>query len=85
MASGGLVGLERISGLSLTATTPDHSTISRTRRLLPVETHRALLRWVLKRLAEQGLLKGRTMGIDATTLEVNAALKSIVRRDNGEG
>ena len=79
------LGLRGFLGLSLTETTPDHSTISRTRRLLPVETHRALFRWVLKRLAEQGLLKGKTMGIDATTLEANAALKSIVRRDNGEG
>lgn len=71
-------------GLPLTEATPDHSTISRNRRLLPEETHRALFRWVLKRLAEQGLLKGKTIGIDATTLEANAALKSIVRRDNGE-
>jgi transposase len=71
-------------GLSLTETTPDHSTISRNRRLLPEETHRAMFRWVLKRLAEHGLLKGKTMGIDATTLEANAALKSIVRRDSGE-
>ena len=79
------LGLRGFLGLSLIETTPDHSTISRTRRLLPLETHRALFRWVLKRLAEQGLLKGKTMGIDATTLEANAALKSIVRRDNGEG
>jgi transposase len=71
-------------GLSLTEATPDHSTISRNRRLLPEETHRAMFRWVLKRLAEHGLLKGKTMGIDATTLEANAALKSIVRRDSGE-
>ena len=50
------LGLRGFLGLSLTETTPDHSTISRTRRLLPVETHRALFRWVLKRLAEQGIL-----------------------------
>src|SRR5689334_9363633 len=79
------LGLRGFLGISLTETTPDHSTLSRTRRLLPVETHRALFRWVLKRLAEQGLLQGKTIGIDATTLEANAALKSIVRRDNGEG
>jgi transposase len=41
--------------------------------------------WVLRVLAENGLLKGETLGIDATTLEANAALRSIVRRDTGEG
>src|SRR6202158_2729682 len=64
---------------------PDHSTISRTRRLLDVETHREVFTWVLGVLAEKGLLKGKTVGIDATTLEANAALRSIVRRDTGEG
>ena len=46
-------------------------------------THKAVFRWVLKRLAEQGLLSGKNLGVDATTLEANAALRSIVRRDNG--
>lgn len=64
---------------------PDHSTISRTRRLIDVETHQAVFRWVLELLAEKGLLKGKTVGIDATTLEANAAMRSIVRRDTGEG
>jgi transposase len=72
-------------GLSLPEAPPDHSTISRTRRLIDLETHRALFSWVLARLAEVGLLKGQTIGIDATTLEANAALRSIVRRDTGEG
>jgi transposase len=63
---------------------PDHSTISRTRRLIDVETHQAVFQWVLKVLADQKLLKGRTIGVDATTLEANAALRSIVRRDSGE-
>ena len=63
----------------------DHSTISRTRRLIDVETHQAVFRWVLDLLAEKDLLKGKTIGIDATTLEANAALRSIVRRDTGEG
>src|ERR1700694_1602332 len=63
---------------------PDHSTISRTRRLIDVETHREVFTWVLGVLAEKGLLKGKTLGIDATTLEANAALRSIVRRDSGE-
>src|SRR5712691_1731410 len=71
-------------GLGLDATAPDHSTISRTRRLIDVETHRAVFTWVQERLATAGLLKGRTVAIDATTLEANAAMRSIVRRDTGE-
>ena len=78
------LALRSFLGMTLTEATPDHSTISRTRRLLPLETHRAVFRWVLKRVAEQGLLKNKTIGIDATTLEANAALKSIVQRDTGE-
>jgi DNA-binding Lrp family transcriptional regulator len=58
---------------------------SRTRRLIDVETHQTVFRWVLERLAEKGLLKGKTIGIDATTLEANAAMCSIERRDTGEG
>jgi transposase len=71
-------------GLSLPEAPPDHSTISRTRRLIDVETHRAVFTWVLARLGEAGLVKGQTIGIDATTLEANAALRNIVRRDTGE-
>jgi transposase len=72
-------------GLDLHEPSPDHSTLSRTRRLIDVETHRAVFTWVLQRLADAGLVKGHTLGIDATTLEANAALRSIVRRDTGEG
>lgn len=72
-------------GLSLSEAPPDHSTISRTRRLIDVETHRAVFTWVLARLGEAGLVQGKTIGIDATTLEANAALRSIVRRDTGDG
>ena len=71
-------------GLGLDAAAPDHSTISRTRRLIDVETHRAVFTWVQERLAAAGLLKGRTVAIDATTLEANVAMRSIVRRDTGE-
>src|ERR1700722_15087110 len=63
---------------------PDHSTISRTRRLIDLETHRDVFTWVQQRLVEAGLLKGQTLAIDATTLEANAAMRSIVRRDTGE-
>ncbi len=57
----------------------DHSTVSRMRRLIDVETHQAIFTWVLQRLADAKLVKGKTIGIDATTLEANAALRSIVR------
>lgn len=79
------LSLREFLGLSLEEQTPDHSTLSKTRRLMSLGTHRAVFRWVLKRLAEEGLLKGKTLGVDATTLEANAALRSIVRRDNGAG
>ena len=79
------LALRRFLGVGLDQMPPDHSTISRTRRLIDVETHQEVFGWVLERLAEKGLLKGKTMGVDATTLEANAALRSIVRRDTGEG
>ena len=78
------LSLRKFLGYALDEETPDHSTISRTRRLYWVETHKAVFRWVLKILVEEGLLCGQTVSIDATTLEANAALKSIVRRDNGQ-
>jgi transposase len=70
--------------IALDESVPDHSTISRTRRLMDVETHQAVFQWVLEVLAEKKLLIGTTIGVDATTLEANAALRSIVRRDSGE-
>jgi transposase len=78
------LAIRRFVGLGLDATAPDHSTISRTRRLIDVETHRAVFTWVQERLVAAGLLTGRTVAIDATTLEANAAMRSIVRRDTGE-
>ena len=71
-------------GFCLDKTPPDHSTISRTRRLIALETHRSVFTWILQVLATADLVKGKTIGIDATTLEANAALRSIVRRDSGE-
>jgi transposase len=71
-------------GVGLEDAPPDHSTISRTRRLIDLETHRAVFTWALQCLSTAGLVKGKTIGIDATTLEANAALRSIVRRDTGE-
>jgi transposase len=71
--------------IGLDERTPDHSTLSRTRRLIDIDPHREVFAWVLALLAEHGLLKGQRMGIDATTLEANAAMRSIVRRHTGEG
>jgi transposase len=70
-------------GYDLSEPTPDHSTVSRTRRLYSVETHRAVMKWVLKLLRKHGLADGQSVCIDATTLQANAALKSLVRRDTG--
>lgn len=71
-------------GLELDEAPPDHSTVSRTRRLIDLDAHHAVFTWILQRLADAGLVKGKTIGIDGTTLEANAALRSIVRRDTGE-
>jgi transposase len=71
-------------GLPLDEGAPDHSTISRTRRLIDVETHEQVFTWVLERVASEGLLVGKTVGIDATALEANAAMRSIVRRGTGD-
>ena len=77
--------LREFLGFSLTESTPDHSTMSRTRRLMPVETHQAVFRWFGKVLGEEGLIDGQTVAIDATMLEANAAMRSIQRRDDGRG
>jgi len=75
--------LREFLGFTLTESTPDHSTMSRTRRLMPVETHKAVFRWFVKVMGEEGLLDGQTVAIDATMLEANAAMRSIQRRDDG--
>jgi transposase len=82
--AGDSLSIREFVGIPLNERAPDHTTISRTRRLIDVETHRQVFAWVLELLADVGLVKGKRIGIDATTLEANAALRSIVRRDNGE-
>ena len=78
------LALRAFLGYELSQETPDHSTLCRTRQRLPAEVHQELFSFVLKVLAEKGLLQGQTIGVDATTLEANAALRSIVRRQGGE-
>jgi transposase len=82
--SGDSLSIRSFCRIALDESVPDHSTISRTRRWMDVETHQAVFQWVLQVLAEKKLLKGNSIGVDATTLEANAALRSIVRRDTGE-
>ena len=79
----GFVAFVESVDIALHEASPDHSTVSRTRRRIDVETHQAVFTWVLQRLADAALVGGKTVGIDATTLEAKAALRSIVRRDTG--
>jgi transposase len=78
------LSLRQFLSYGMDESTPDHVTISRTRRLLDAETHQRVFGWVLDQLARKGLVKGKTIGVDSTTLEANAAMKSIVRRDTQE-
>ena len=77
--------LKLFLGYAIDQTTPDHSTLSRTRRLIDLQTHAGVFRFLLKVLANHNLIGGKTVGVDSTTLEANAAMRSIVRRDSGEG
>ena len=81
---GDSLSLREFLGIPLTEETPDHSSLTRVRDRLPLEVHAAVFQWVLALAAEKGLLPGKTVAVDATTLEADAAMKSIVRRDTGE-
>jgi transposase len=78
------LSLREFLGVPLTADTPDHSSLTRVRDRLPEEVHAAVFQWVLRLVAEKGLMPGKTAAVDSTFLEANAAMKSIVRRDTGE-
>jgi transposase len=79
------LSLKTFLGIACDQSAPDHSTISRTRRLIDLETHAEVFQFLLKVLANHALVEGKTVGVDSTTLEANAAMRSIVRRDTGEG
>ena len=79
------LSLREFLRLGTTEPVPDHSWLSKTRSRLPLEVHEAVFTWVLQRLAEHGLVQGDRIGVDASTMEANAALRAIVRRDSGEG
>jgi len=81
---GDSLSLRAFLGLPLIQETPDHSSLTRVRDRLPLAIHAAVFQWVLQLAAEKGLLRGKTVAVDATTLEANAAMKTIVRRETGE-
>jgi transposase len=78
------LSLRDFLGLELRERVPDHSWLSRTRARLPLEVHEQVFGWVLEQLAERGLVKGARIGVDASTMEANAAMRGIRRRDTGE-
>src|ERR687885_540082 len=79
------LSLHEFLRLEATDRVPDHSWMSKTRGRLPHEVHEQVFAWVLALIAEHGLVRGECIGVDASTLEANAALRQIVRRDTGEG
>jgi transposase len=78
------LSLRTFLGVPLGEATPDHSTMSVTRKRLGPEVFDDMFRFVLTIAEEKRLLAGKAVGVDSTTLEANAAMKSIVRRDTGE-
>jgi transposase len=78
------LGLRSFLGYALSEATPEHSSMSKVRGRIDLETHREVFTWALKVVAASDLLRGKTVGIDATTLEANAAMRSIVRKDTGQ-
>jgi transposase len=78
------LSLRDFLGLAPTVASPDHSSLTRVRDRLPYEVHEAVFRLVLAIANEKHLLRGKTVAVDSTTLEANAAMKSIVRRETGE-
>jgi transposase len=78
------LALRQFLGVPLDEGTPDHSTLTNTRQRLPAEVFEEAFQFVLSIAAEKKLVSGKTVGVDSTTLEANAAMKSIVRKDTGE-
>jgi transposase len=78
------LSLREFLGIPLAEDSPDHSSLSYIRQRLPLEVHQEVFVWVLGLLQKKKLLKGKTVGVDSTTLEADAAMKSIVRKDTGE-
>jgi len=79
------LSLRDFLGLGPDQRVPDHSSLSRTRQRLPLEAHEKIFAFVLELLRERGLIKGERIGVDASTMEANAAMRNIIRREDGEG
>lgn len=77
------LALRTFLGVPLTEATPVHASMTMIRQRLPGRVFDAVFRWVLGLLEEKRVLRGQTLGVDATTLEANAAMKTIVRKDTG--
>jgi len=78
------LSLRAFLSIPLSETTPDHSSLTKIRQRLPLEVHEQVFAFVLGIAHKKKLLRGKTVAVDATTLEANAAMKSIVRKDSGE-
>lgn len=79
------LSLRTFLGLGMDEQTPHHSSLTRIRRRLPIEVYQSVFSWILRVLTSYKLIDGKTIGVDATTLEANAALRSIERRETGQG
>lgn len=78
------LSLHEFLGVAAHEPTPDHSTLTNTRKRLPAEIFDDVFQFVLKLANEKRLLNGKSVGIDTTTVEADAAMKSILRRDTSE-
>ncbi len=78
------LSLRAFLGIPLPEATPDHSSLTKIRQRLPLEVHERVFVHVLTLAQQKHLLRGKTVAVDATTLEANAAMKTITRKDNGE-
>jgi transposase len=78
------LSVRQFLGIPLDEGTPNHATLTNTRKRLPKEVFDEMFEFVLKIATEKKLISGQTVGVDSTTLEANAAMKSIVRKDTGE-
>jgi hypothetical protein len=78
------LSLRRFVGYSLTTPTPDHSTISKTRRRLPLSVHTAVFTKVLEILVTEKLLRGKRIGVGATTLQANAGIRALTHNISGK-
>jgi transposase len=78
------LSIRQFLGLKLIDHSPDHSSLTVIRERLPSKVHQAVFQWVLGLANSKKLLFGKSLAFDSTTLEADAAMKSMVRRDSGE-